>query len=335
DIIQYAQCRAQIDATGSRDGLPVPAAAVEDGWARWQKRQLLSLADALERGDVAQIETYRTAYEEAYATHGGVSVELPVDGGHAAASSPPSAAAPSSVPSPAPSPDETSFLAAAIDLGPALPFTPAPPGAIIQPSSSIPLPRDPAGETGVVDLAALDLEPLPFSAPADAASEARPNPTDGLTDEASIDETAAITVLPDPATALPFSGTNPAPPPTFEPAAAPPARTGATALVPLVADDELALPPPRALPFSATTRGRERVDAAQPTTVQQLAAIEVELARAGGQIPRVLAHFGLDVAGYRALRGSWSQRTADDPSLAQVLDEEKEAYANWRNSMPS
>jgi hypothetical protein len=65
-------------------------------------------------------------------------------------------------------------------------------------------------------------------------------------------------------------------------------------------------------------------------TLQELAALEVEIGHGVGRVPEVLAAFGLDRARFVALRRELERRCEQDPSLKQQLGAERAAYAAWR-----
>ncbi len=65
-------------------------------------------------------------------------------------------------------------------------------------------------------------------------------------------------------------------------------------------------------------------------TLQQLAALEVEVANGIGRIPEVLTAFHLDSTSYRALRSELLERCRS-PQVKRFYEQEREAYARWRS----
>lgn len=311
---QLAETRARLDV-----GVPLaealPEGVTEEAWPELQQETLVGFADALERGDASLLAEYKAAYEKAYAEHAGVETELPIDDQRderrSAAAVPPAPHAPAATPSP----DETSFLSAGA-LGPLepVPFSSQGGGSAPQALEDL-APHASVGETGFLDAEALGVASLPFGAGPSPAEEP-PSPA------GSVDETAFVTAIPD-SEVLPFAGQSATP--SARPTSSPHPQTGGTSHVQVSAGSV----PEAALPFASTHRGSEDLGG---LTLQQLAALEVEVAHAVGRVPEVLAHFGVEAEVYRRLKQTFAQRAAADPSLAQVFDTEKAAYLAWRSA---
>lgn len=309
-----AVVRARLDA-----GVPLaealPEGVTEEAWPELQQETLVSFADALERGNGSMLAEYKAAYEKAYAEHAGVETELPIDDQRDERRR--AAAVPTvpHTPAAAPSPDETSFLSAGalVPLEP-VPFSSQGGGSAPQPLEEL-APHASVGETGFLDAEALGVASLPFGGGSSTDQE-QPSLA------GSVDETAFVTAIPD-TEVLPFAGQSA--PPSASPTSSPHPQTGGTSHV-QVSDGSV---PEAALPFASTHRGNEDLGG---LTLQQLAALEVEVAHAVGRVPEVLAHFGVDAEVYRRLKQTFAQRIATDPSLAQVFDTEKAAYLAWRSA---
>lgn len=252
-----------------------------------ERETLVSFADALERGDASLLAEYRATYEKAYAEHAGVKAELAIgdqrDEQRIAA---PVAVPPS--PPRAPGPDETSFLAASA-LGTIEPVPFASGGAASAPQRLGELaPHESVGDTGFIDASVLGEAVMPFRPEDDAPPE--PSPA------ASVDETAFVAAV-SVEEALPISG-EAAPPPTASqvPAEAHP-EVGGTSYVRM--DDGNV--PDAPLPFASTPRGQLDLGG---LSLQQLAALEVEVAHAVGRVPEVLEHFGVTLQQYWAAKAT-------------------------------
>lgn len=324
-----ALVRARLDA-----GVPLPEALPDgvtvEAWPDLQREALVGFADALERGDTTLLTAYKTAYEATYAEQAGIETELPLDEARderrSCAEVP--TATPPSPPPPLPpvasaAPDETGFLSAdALCPIEAVPFAAEGAATAPQPLGEM-TPHEAMGETGFLDAESLTDDPLPFE---HRRAAAEPPPLQAP--EGSMDGTsfmAAVSV----SDALPFEGAaaSPPPPTTSSPKGAPHPEAGGTSYVQV---DEGSVPQ-AALPFAATQDGQQDLG---ELTLQQLAALEVEVAHAVGRVPEVLAHFGVDAKAYRELKKKLAQRTADDPSAAEAFDAEKAAYLTWRKEQP-
>ena len=65
-------------------------------------------------------------------------------------------------------------------------------------------------------------------------------------------------------------------------------------------------------------------------TLQELAALEVEIGHGVGRVPEVLAAFGIDRAQFVARRRELERRCEQDPTLKEQLEAERAAYSAWR-----
>lgn len=336
----FAAVRARLDA-----GEPSSPVIDEKVWPHIQETWLGRLADALDRGDVELLRAYDEAYRRAYAERTGVElspIALPV------AEAEPYGGPPKGVPEePASRMDTTTAALSIADIERAvLPYmqgaapAPAPPSAVDD-LGDHPL----VGETGFIKLN-LDGPVLPFGRPPPSAAAAPPpsgafepsaddaaggprtiqrgRASDEVLDEPSVNETAFMTalVIEEP---LPFKPATsrdafpPRPAETHEPHP----DTGATTHITVGS-----VPISTALPFApVSAQGGTMIG---DRTLQELAALEVEIGHGVGRVPEVLAAFGLDRAQFVALRRELERRCEVDPSLKDQLEAERAAYAAWR-----
>lgn len=121
---------------------------------------------------------------------------------------------------------------------------------------------------------------------------------------------------------LPYEPGGGVAPPHVAPRMAPHPQAGSTKR--LAVDDtplRAAIPFRPVSPLGATVIGQ--------LTLQQIAALEVEIAHGFGRIPDVLAAFSLDRERYLMLKEELHQRL-QDPEVKRTYEQEREAYIRWR-----
>lgn len=163
------------------------------------------------------------------------------------------------------------------------------------------------GATAIATAIALDDAPLPFGSEEHASN--------------SIDETAFMTAIDVDEDPLPYEGTRPAPTPVA-PHMVPHPQTGSTKHI---AVDSA--PITTALPFHPVSAlGSTRIG---HLTIQQIAALEVEIEFGVGRLPEILSAFALNRERYLGLRAELERRLKD-AKVRDLFEREKSAVATWR-----
>jgi hypothetical protein len=304
----FAKVRARLDADHEMPAVLADHGLTAAEWDQAQERWLARLSDALDCGEMELLRAYDTAYQAALERLGvaprPIAAQQPRD-------------APG-VESSLPGRNETAAISFDDIQRAILPYVS---GQSPSAPSPAPLEEHPAiGETGFLSAVSFD-DPLPFG---ETVQEPRREP--GSRGGPSVsDETAFLPALAleEP---LPFArATSARPPPSLqatEPVSRRPIDSGTAELRVDAAASMV-------LPFRPVSpRGSSRVG---PLTLQQAAALEVEVAQGIGRVAEVLGRFNLDQNAYHTVRTVLARLRAADPELARHYQAEREAYSAWRS----
>jgi hypothetical protein len=296
----FAAVRAELDA--ERD-LAAALSAYELTAAEWHDAEdawLAKLGWALDHGEMDLLHRYDDMYQEA-CTRLAIPVPTP---SHVREAEPVSLRGD----------DETAFLRLEEPGAKALPFLPGPANAL--PPTTVEA-HPSAGATAIARRPTEGAGVLPFG---DATEDDPPGSDTGPDRTRMATQHTGVFAAARPEAPLPFVST--APRATAPVADEDPHRqAGATAELP-VASRRRAL-----VPFAPVTpRGATRVG---HLTLQEAAALDIEIAENAGRITETLAKFGFDRNAFTAHRSALEWLLQDDVALARAFRAERETYASW------